>query len=827
MSSLLRSLGTPRRVGGLLLLMLLCVLARPACAWPPVTHAYLAELAIQEAISTGKVTIYAVDYANGQIRRDAQGNKIVVGQYNVSPDTLRAIRGYRNHYITGVTGPDAYPDIMTGQELIHPAGRNTPGQRPDTDINDGGPGSGKWLQHLYDCAFGNESGVPFANDAARDSARAFVLGFFAHAAGDLYAHTYVNYYTGSAFHLPQNGLRHILTEHYLKSRTPKFLVDSDYDVTLSNGLDTFIYNNMVRNDMTWYLQSKGYLTGTKFNKSLSIPYVYSHLRDVLKRKINDYNQMSTAEKVLYALPNEYRVAWVNDIDAGLKAWPEVSRRLSVAIFFNRDGKIQKDVIVQVLNDYLNDHLLAMSGFPKFVGKVAATAEVIKDKIEQWQDEVLDALGITEIKTLIKQFKTYVAKQVADFILQAAFGVTLDQLETYFRDPATQMNAIYANGDPDGGVRLTTTELDRQMHLKADGTFDYEQFAPAYNTVTMIKLSLLGSDELTRLWKDLNGGTAPTQAITLNNILLGYIETLDGSNQWRANGVKMLYAQNGVFYRDIFMRQMGEMPYPNVVSLTLTTNQASGKPTFSGAYQIAANTETTGTEIGFTAYAQSGGTTTAALALPIFQHLDQNQTSGTFSGILPSVDKDTTFLVTATDGSAQTATLLVHPASLVDLYTTSTTKTTIGGAGGGAPSISTSVTDFRVVVGLDAAAPADCRVYLTSDHPEIAQVPAYIVIPAGSPSSDQIRPQFAAGTKAGDSFTLTAKYTTKDGRTITKSVVVTFQTPSLVASQGIHVLPQHYLNIGPLVQQNQMVQSQLGGDTFRSKITSSMMRNQGR
>ena len=110
----------------------------------------------------------------------------------------------------GTLGPDAYPDILTGQQVIHPAGAVSPGET-SVDLNPGGPGPGPWLQRLYDLAYGN-AGV--ANDRTPQN-RAFVAGFMAHAAGDTYGHTFINAFTGGAFHflpLPENAIKHVVLE---------------------------------------------------------------------------------------------------------------------------------------------------------------------------------------------------------------------------------------------------------------------------------------------------------------------------------------------------------------------------------------------------------------------------------------------------------------------------------------------------------------------------------------------------------------------------------------------------------------------------------------
>ena len=83
-----------------------------AQAWKPTTHVYFAERAIDDA-KDGKVTINSVDYETGNVTG-------TVGTYSVDRSILAAIRAYPSHYRAGVLGPDAYPDILSGQQSIHP-----------------------------------------------------------------------------------------------------------------------------------------------------------------------------------------------------------------------------------------------------------------------------------------------------------------------------------------------------------------------------------------------------------------------------------------------------------------------------------------------------------------------------------------------------------------------------------------------------------------------------------------------------------------------------------------------------------------------------------
>lgn len=221
----------------------------------PKTHVFLAEIALQDALKDGKVTIYGTDYTKGTVGS-------AIGDFDVDPRALVALQTNAAQFRAGVLGPDAYPDILTGQEIIHPAGKDTPGQPSRVDINTGGPGSNPWLEYLYSRAFNGcnpDGSVPHSADQSAAN-QAFVLGYLAHAAADMYAHTLINYYAGGPFHFtptPDNAIKHMVMEGYIEKRTSAL---ASYDASIANGVDRFIYWNMIdarRNDYLGKILLKG------------------------------------------------------------------------------------------------------------------------------------------------------------------------------------------------------------------------------------------------------------------------------------------------------------------------------------------------------------------------------------------------------------------------------------------------------------------------------------------------------------------------------------------------------------------------------------------
>jgi hypothetical protein len=500
----------------------------------PKTHVYLAEIALQDALQDGKVTIYATDYANGAV-----GSSL--GDFAVDTGVLAALRSNAAQFRAGVLGPDAYPDIATGQEVIHPAGRDTPGQPKGVDINMGGPGSDPWLEYLYSRAFNSRN--PADQTAAN---QAFVLGYLAHAAADMYAHTLINYYAGGPFHFtptPENAIKHMVMEGYIEKRTPAL---ASYDAGIGNGVDQFIYRNMIDADRNAYLGQrllKG--SGTEYSMPAKFSTLRGELREYIQANESSWNPVTV-------LKVKYNEAWVEDIDEGLAALPQMSDQLAKALFFNPGG-MDSDKAKQIAKAYGADHLLSMAGAPDAVGVVVGTVFNVVAFVAGLIAPIKDAIDAME-------------RDLLNYLLMGAFGMTVDQIENYAKNPGTYFEQGALNTGTGQHIDIQTFNA-QQLHISDPGNtnpneyFDAQKFAAAYNAVTMIKLELMSQSEVNRLLQILTqnydpGNTAPV--LSQPNVMLGFMETLDGSNQWNANPSKMVFAQNPKLYQRIFMQQAGEV-----------------------------------------------------------------------------------------------------------------------------------------------------------------------------------------------------------------------------------------------------------------------------
>ncbi|MBW3623005.1 MAG: hypothetical protein KY468_06290 [Armatimonadetes bacterium] len=570
----------------------------PAHAWKPVTHVYFADLAVEDA-KDNKVTIYAADYAAGTVKRDENGKPIVLGEYETDAGIMSAILSHYPEFRAGVLGPDAYPDIATGQQLIHPAGELTHDDPQGKDVNHGGAGTNPWLEHLWKRAYG-PPGESRPEDQTQ-AIKAFVVGYMFHGAGDMYVHTFINEFAGGPFHFPENGIKHIVLEGYLTKRLPKV---QDYNISIDNGVKEFIYRHLTYGAPGTLLEEK-LLQGSNAGKS--IPAIFTKMRNELQAEIDGYYAKKAefdrrydgrialakkkakeadecgvfdfscsktvlyaksavhyaqaaaiqAEKLAYMTVNgpiaTYKEHWRDDIDTGLKAFPILSHEIAKAMFFNPSGHADLTRVKALAGSYVTNHLLSMLGAPDAVGGAIEVINYVYEKI-----------GAKAIKDALKQLKI---TSLEEFIIRKAFGMGKEELKEYFENPNEHFNHVLNNPkfNTSGGTLLSLLEMNRD-HLKINDEawnnpneqFDIMNFAPAFNTLQMTKMILMKPSEVNRLMADL-GSAARLDENPSVNAILGFLRSLDSGNQWHVNSEKMVAAREGDAYRKIFAREAGDLP----------------------------------------------------------------------------------------------------------------------------------------------------------------------------------------------------------------------------------------------------------------------------
>jgi hypothetical protein len=168
--------------------------AGAARAWTPYMHNKAADIAYEDVVADGSVTL------NGRA-------------YPVDARIVTALRNQRPFWRAGVVGPDGLPDVVYGQTAIHP--RET----------------GDWNRHVVQQAWAAQSD-PGYSAVEREQILAFAYGYISHAAGDMWAHTFVNDFAQGVFppfaevlsdtDNAEIALRHLIGETYIGDTAPGF-----------------------------------------------------------------------------------------------------------------------------------------------------------------------------------------------------------------------------------------------------------------------------------------------------------------------------------------------------------------------------------------------------------------------------------------------------------------------------------------------------------------------------------------------------------------------------------------------------------------------------
>ncbi len=118
-------------------------------------------------------------YADSQVAADLvdnQGYVTIAGQkYKVDQRVYLAIANNPTYFNGGAVGPDLFPDIAFGQMVIHPTH------------------TGAFLRYIYQKAWQAQSDSRYS-DAEKAQILAFSYGYLTHGAGDLWGHTFANYF---------------------------------------------------------------------------------------------------------------------------------------------------------------------------------------------------------------------------------------------------------------------------------------------------------------------------------------------------------------------------------------------------------------------------------------------------------------------------------------------------------------------------------------------------------------------------------------------------------------------------------------------------------
>ncbi len=497
-------------------------------------------------ILTGNIAI-------GNILQGADNVVINATSYPVDHRIADAIRSYPDYYRGGLVGPDGFPDIFFGQSVIHPDSKCDNGRLPD-NLCEMGPGhsfSHEWLRHIYDSAW-DYYDVRNGDEEAK-KALAFSYGFLTHAAGDMWAHTFVNDFAEGVFPGPleikddpallPHATRHIIVEGYIGQHTP------NTNLTINSPSD-FIYRTFIDPN---FVDSKGQTTkalgqGEIFNYFYSLRDRLSQSSSSLQNEANQLQQKADrckwddfscssfwllGQKEVKVQTKAYVDAWIEDIDSGLAAWPTMSQNVAYNLFSN-PSEDHIDKALNVVDGFIGTHMLSMLGAPDKVGSAYNLIGSVGNFVTQLLGDVVKP---------VKDFRNYA-------ILQTT-GLNIPAFKEFYSNPANYINTpgsvTIAGQTINIGLEQDTSEkIDSLMNIQngfgnPNIKFDPEKFAAVKNTITLAKLLLLSPQSFNDLVMGY-GTPSPVypsgeNGVGQSNAMLDYIRSLDSNDQWRLNSIR--------------------------------------------------------------------------------------------------------------------------------------------------------------------------------------------------------------------------------------------------------------------------------------------------
>jgi hypothetical protein len=437
----------------------------PAQAWKPTTHLYTANVIADDA-KDGKVTI--PPYGEFEIADSAQ-------QMLTQPD----------YYRGGSIGPDAFPDLWTGQSYIHPKTR-------------------AWALYLWDRANSY-------NDA---KVWAFTYGFYLHIAGDAWCHDWVNDYAGGSFPYAKefqenpekatlNVMRHMAIENTFDKAREKTEKLQACSIALPR--------DFVLKEMVLY------------------PKLRTEMNPMVQALTKLYDEKKPYEKDRVLGVRTYNARWFTDLDVGLRKYVEANERAW-------KGVIEKDEnTVAALEDNLGgwaeDNLLSMLGAPDIVADAANAPGKVLAALADGVTALLKMAGI-DIDVLAK-----LKDQFVNAMLKSTMGITKDQFremllaevntdlfpgkqEIIMSDIGTiPAQAMWPHGPETAETDATKAETYINT-VKVNG--------PLYNTIILGKITLLKPEEFKRLAEA--SQAAPRSNLPANVMLENWLEGIDFSRQ---------------------------------------------------------------------------------------------------------------------------------------------------------------------------------------------------------------------------------------------------------------------------------------------------------
>jgi hypothetical protein len=484
-----------------LFLLFVCLLLHPinAPAFKIGTHVWIAQQVLNDVLPDGRVTIDGHEYV-------------------VDGDVLHALRRYQSEYRMGNIGPDGFPDLVVPQVTAHPGVK-------------GGWQTDDWLRWML-------------TNVKSEDQRAFVLGYFGHVASDIFAHTYINNYTGDVFLLTDgevdNEFRHFALETYIDDHLPslmdhtgRMIADRASAVSQPSRFlaDSLILTETVASE---YLRPAS-KTATHLTAMLR---VRSSLDSAIKLTELDPTGLATSTV------RQRLVSWRADVDKSVVAYIDASAN-TAREFLKPHGDPLKPIIFW--NECWSPVFLAVPRqVPQSIcGPNAGGTNGIA-AIDAEIEKLRAGLGpLTLIADPFIQIKNFVDTDLRRALTDASSAIAKnvggDDVRTLIRllngdVSRAELNRVFSQDRSNKGLPVfedVASRIDTDMLLTTHGRLDAERFQPVHDAIVLTKLTLLSPAQLNKLVRDSGvvGRTVYGVDLYSGNVLLDVVRSADGSYQW--------------------------------------------------------------------------------------------------------------------------------------------------------------------------------------------------------------------------------------------------------------------------------------------------------
>jgi len=332
---------------------------------------------------------------DGKLSFNIDGKIVEIAPPN---DVVNAILGNPSAFLMGNIGPDAAPDVVVGQSIIHPGLK-------DENGNNIGWQTDKWLEHLLN------------NQDINSVGKAYTYGFLGHASADVFAHTYVNQYAGDTFDLFDESLveqRHFVLEGYISKHLPPLTNSSGLNIgepwqqislddTYAEFIrDVLVYDTSVQNEYNKSDYTR-HLTG------------YYQFRQELQAIAEQDIWLEIDTEVLRIVAGYYGIALTsNDAESLVN---ELQRNL------DRLNRVSEDV--QALDNQIYNNIRRLDeSISTTVDNVQNAEEEFISKHREWRDKLIELPSLLKNVRSCKWYKPRYVECKIEREIEKVFNQTL-------------------------------------------------------------------------------------------------------------------------------------------------------------------------------------------------------------------------------------------------------------------------------------------------------------------------------------------------------------------------------------------------------------------